>query len=98
MRRTASLFRSHSDFPLEHAAAPGIVPGIAWSDHLSFWRQGYRALMVTDTSFYRYPYYHSPGDVPDRLDYESLARVTEGLCATIAALADGLPAKLAHAE
>jgi Zn-dependent M28 family amino/carboxypeptidase len=88
MRRAAGFFRAHSDFPLEHAAALGIIPGIAWSDHLSFWRQGYRALMVTDTSFYRYPYYHSPWDVPDRLDYESLARVTEGLCATVGALAN----------
>jgi Zn-dependent M28 family amino/carboxypeptidase len=88
LRRTASFFRSHSDFPLEHLAALGIIPGISWSDHLSFWRQGYRALMVTDTSFYRYPYYHTPWDVPDRLDYESLARVTEGLCAAIVALAN----------
>jgi len=65
-----------------------IVPGIALSDHLSFWRQGFRALMVTDTAFYRYSYYHTVWDMPDRLDYEEFARVTEGLCGTIAALAN----------
>jgi len=66
----------------------GFIPGISWSDHLSFWRRGYRALMVTDTAFYRYPYYHTALDVPDKLDYDALACVTEGLCKTIAALAN----------
>ena len=42
MRRMARTFRRHSDFPLEHVAAFRWIPGIAWSDHLSFWRQGYR--------------------------------------------------------
>ena len=82
-----SSFRANSDFPLEHVATFGFIPGIAWSDHLSFWREGYSALMVTDTSFYRYPYYHTALDTPDRLDYEALARVTRGLCGAIGALA-----------
>jgi hypothetical protein len=88
LRRAVASFRSHSDFPVEHVAALSIIPGISWSDHLSFWRQGYRALMVTDTAFYRYPYYHTSWDVPDKLDYEALACVTEGLCKTIVALAN----------
>jgi len=86
--RTVAAFRSHSDFPVEHAAAPAIVPGIGLSDHLSFWRNGYRALMITDTAFYRYPYYHTPLDTPDRLDYEAFARVTEGVCKAVITLAD----------
>jgi len=90
LRRAVSSFRAHSDFPLEHVATFGFIPGIAWSDHLSFWREGYRALMVTDTSFYRYPYYHTSLDTPDRLDYEALACVTRGLCGTIGALASPL--------
>ena len=65
-------FRRHSDFPLEHVAMFRWVPGIAWSDHLSFWRQGYRALMVTDTAFYRYRYYHTPDDTPDKLTYPAV--------------------------
>ena len=88
LRRAVAAFRSHSDFPIEHVAALSIIPGIGFSDQLSFWRQGYRALMVTDTAFYRYPYYHTPWDVPDELDYEAFARVTEGLCGTIVALAN----------
>jgi hypothetical protein len=86
--RAVTAFRSSSDFPLQHVAALGIIPGIGWSDHLSFWRQGYHALMVTDTAFYRYPYYHTAWDVPDRLDYNALACVTEALCTTVAVLAN----------
>ena len=79
MQRVAQLFRSHTDFPLEHAATFRWIPGVAWSDHLAFWRQGYRALMVTDTAFYRYPYYHTPDDTPDKLAYPELGRVTDAL-------------------
>jgi len=35
--------------------------------------------MVTDTAPFRYAHYHEPTDTPDKLDYERLARVTEGL-------------------
>ncbi len=87
LRSMVAAFRAHSDFPLEHIAAPGFVPGLAWSDHLSFWRHGYRAMMVTDTAFYRYPGYHTARDTPEKLDYESFASVTEGLCNAIVTLA-----------
>ncbi len=90
MLRAVSAFAAHSDFPVEHVATLGIVPGISLSDHLSFWRQGYRALMVTDTAFYRNPFYHSPWDIPDTLDFASFARVTEGLSKSALVLADSL--------
>jgi hypothetical protein len=52
---------------------------VDWSDHWSFWQEGWPALMVTDTAPYRYPHYHSEGDTPDKVDYERLARVVTGL-------------------
>jgi hypothetical protein len=61
---------------------------VGWSDHLAFWRHDYPALMVTDTALYRYPHYHSADDTPDKLDYAALARVTLGLRAVVAALAN----------
>jgi Zn-dependent M28 family amino/carboxypeptidase len=87
MRRMAKTFRRHSDFPLEHVAAFRWIPGIAWSDHLSFWRQGYPALMVTDTAFYRYHYYHTPEDTPDKLTYPAFGRATEALSRCLADMA-----------
>jgi Zn-dependent M28 family amino/carboxypeptidase len=87
LRRAIESFRAHSDFPVERLAAPALTPGISWSDHRSFWRRGYRALMVTDTAFYRSPHYHTPGDTPDRLDYAALARIVVGLEGTVTGLA-----------
>ena len=91
LRRMAKTFRRHSDFPLEHVAAFRWIPGIAWSDHLSFWRQGYRALMVTDTAFHRYRYYHTPEDTPDKLTYPAFGRATEALSRCFAEMAEQGP-------
>jgi Zn-dependent M28 family amino/carboxypeptidase len=79
MHETLASFRRHAEFPSEGVAAPAFVPGIDWSDHWSFWREGWPALMVTDTAPYRYPHYHSGEDTPDKVDYERLARVVTGL-------------------
>ena len=81
MRQVAEAFRTKSDFPLQIIATFRFVPGVSWSDHRSFWRQGYRAMMITDTAPYRYPYYHAAADTPDKLAYPELSRVTLGLCA-----------------
>lgn len=86
--KLARAFREATDFPLHHVATSGLIPGVAWSDHLSFWLRGYRALMVTDTAFYRYPYYHGPDDTPEKLDYRKLALVTEGLFQAVLQLAN----------
>lgn len=72
-------FRRNARFPSEGAAAPSLLPGVAWSDHWSFWKEGYPALMVTDTALYRYPHYHTMQDTPDKVDSERLARVVTGL-------------------
>lgn len=87
LKRAVAAFRAASDFPLEHVATFGWVPGADWSDHASFWSEGYPAFMITDTALYRYPYYHSARDTPDKLDYARLARVTEALAAVVEALA-----------
>jgi len=81
MRRLAQAFREHSGFPLQTAATFRFIPGVSWSDHCSFWRHGYQAVMITDTAPYRYPHYHSASDTPDKLAYPELSRVTLGLCA-----------------
>lgn len=77
--------RSATCLPLIASPAPSAIPGVAWSDHWSFWKHGYRALMLTDTALYRYPHYHSNSDTADRLDYERMARVVTGCDAIIQA-------------
>ena len=87
LKQAVAAFRGNSKFPVECIAMHPRVAGIGWSDHASFWREGYPAVMVSDTAIFRYPHYHTEQDTPDKIDYNSLARVTEGLCGTIAALA-----------
>ena len=72
-------FMEGINFPVECVAAFSFIPGISWSDHSSFWKYAYPAIMVTDTAPYRYPYYHTQKDTPDKINYPSLARVTYGL-------------------
>lgn len=79
LRDCVRAFSSATDFPVQSIAAPAIVPGVSLSDQLSFWRHGYKALMITDTAFYRYPYYHTAQDTPDKLDYEPFTEMTKGL-------------------
>jgi hypothetical protein len=83
VRRSIDAFRKTARFPSEGVAAPAFIPGVTWSDHWSFRRHGYPAMMITDTAFYRYPHYHLPSDTPDKLDYERMARVTLGLAAML---------------
>lgn len=86
-RRAARLFRDQSDFPLEHVATFEFIPGVNWSDHRSFWRHGYHSFMVTDTAFYRYPYYHTDQDTPDKLAYAQFSQATISLHQCFAAIA-----------
>ena len=87
MQRAAAAFRAASELPLETCATFRWIPGVGWSDHAPFWRQGYRAFMVTDTAFHRNPYYHTAGDVPRTLDYGRFAAAVNGLSATVMVLA-----------
>ena len=79
LRRAIGLFRKHSKIPSEGAALPAFIPGVSWSDHWSFWRNGYPGIMITDTAPFRYPYYHSADDTPDKLDYDRFALVVSGM-------------------
>ncbi len=88
LHRAIDAFRTHATFPTQGAAAPSWVPGVWWSDHWSFWREGYPAIMITDTAPYRYPFYHTPQDTPDKLDYDRMARVVDGLTHVVRALAN----------
>jgi Zn-dependent M28 family amino/carboxypeptidase len=76
-------FKRRTSFPLQSAAVPAGIPGVGWSDHWAFWEAGYPALMVTDTAPFRYPWYHSADDTPEKIDYERLAHVVDGLEAVV---------------
>jgi hypothetical protein len=93
IRESLASFRAGCRFPSEGAAIPEFVPGVNWSDHWSFCQVGYRAIMVTDTAPYRYPHYHAAEDTPDKINWDSFARVVDGLERVVLELAGKKPGK-----
>lgn len=87
VEEVGAAFRRACDFPCLGLAVPQFLRGVEASDHSSFWRQGYPALMVTDTANFRYRQFHSPDDTADRLCYPALARVVVGLDRAVEELA-----------
>lgn len=83
VRDAVHSFRASTKFPSEGSAVPAAIPGVGWSDHWSFWEEGYPAIMVTDTAIFRNPNYHQPSDKPDTLDYDRMAKVVHGLVSVV---------------
>lgn len=79
IRRIKALFKGASDLPVESINAPSSVQGVDFSDHRSYWHFNMPAVMVTDTAFLRNPNYHEPGDTPETLDYERMAKVVRAM-------------------
>lgn len=79
--RAKSLMLGASDLPVYSLNAPAGLVGIDFSDHRNYWAHGIPAVMVTDTAFYRNTHYHEPTDTADRLDYERMAKVVQGIFA-----------------
>ncbi|MCA9796316.1 MAG: M28 family peptidase, partial [Candidatus Eremiobacteraeota bacterium] len=84
--RCKTLF-APSGVAVESLAAPSMIEGVGWSDHWSFWQEGYPAVMLTDTAPFRNPNYHRSTDLPETLDYARLAQVTEAMLAVTRGLA-----------
>jgi Zn-dependent M28 family amino/carboxypeptidase len=84
---TYRRFKRRARFPALCLPAPGSIPGPDMSDQWSFWQVGYPAIMVTDTAFLRYPYYHDPEDLPKHMNFPCMTRVVRGLLEAVADLA-----------
>lgn len=79
VKKVVSNFKKETRFPIESITTFGFIPGVDFSDHWSFWKEGYPAVMITNTAFYRNPDYHNSSDTYEKLDYESMSEVTKGL-------------------
>ena len=49
------------------------------SDHLPFWENGYQAVMITDTAYFRNPNYHKPTDTLETLDIDFIHDISAGV-------------------
>jgi len=89
LRKFVRSLRQVQGLPVEMLSVPGsggLVPAVRLSDHSPFWDLGYPALMITDTSFYRNPHYHSPSDRLETLNIDFMAKVCEGVIHAISGL------------
>ena len=75
--------KRHSSMDARSLTGPESLGGINLSDNYSFWHYGYRAVMVTDTAFYRNKNYHQETDTIETLDFESMTEVVRGLYHTL---------------
>jgi len=82
---TRSIFRSfqkNPDLPVVKLTVPfngWILPAVRLSDHASFWDEGFKAVMITDSAFYRNPNYHLESDTLETLDYRFMAALVNSL-------------------
>jgi len=78
-KKVAASIRRSSAIPVETLSTISSVPGVDFSDHRSFWKMGYAAVMITDTAFYRNPNYHSERDTIDTLNFSKMSSLLVGL-------------------
>jgi len=93
VNRVKTVFEAAKVLPVESASLPGGLQGVGWSDHWSFWQEGWPAVMVTDTAPFRNKHYHKATDKPDTLDYARLAAAVRGLEAVVKDLVSAEDAK-----
>jgi Zn-dependent M28 family amino/carboxypeptidase len=61
------MLRRSQSIPVFSRWLPGALPGVKSSDHWSFWKEGFPAVMITDTAPLRYSHYHRATDTPDKI-------------------------------
>ena len=81
-RALVQAFKENEALPVISLTVPWsgyLLPEVRLSDHAPFWDRGYKAVMITDTSFYRNPHYHKRSDTMDKLDYAFMAQLVNSL-------------------
>jgi hypothetical protein len=79
VHKVADSLRKGGRVPVETLTTISFIPGVDFSDHRSFWKMGYPAVMITDTAFYRNPNYHTEADRIDTLDFSRMSSLLDGL-------------------
>ena len=88
VRRTKRAMAGASPLSVYAMIAPRSIPGIDYSDHASYWDEGYPAAMITDTAFFRNDNYHEASDRPETLDYTRMSQATAAIYSAVLALAN----------
>lgn len=83
VRGFAEVIERHAlRLPCVAMTVPGngeLLPDSRRSDHAPFWDNGYKAIMVTDTTNFRSPHYHQPSDTLETLNLPFAAQVCQAV-------------------
>jgi Zn-dependent M28 family amino/carboxypeptidase len=86
-QQVQQLMQQNSSIDVQRINLPAGAPLAGLSDHRNYWRYGYNAVMIDDTSFLRNPNYHETSDTIETLDLPRMAEVVKGAFAAVVALA-----------
>jgi Zn-dependent M28 family amino/carboxypeptidase len=86
LRRVSATLQDETSLRFCALTLPSQLPGARSSDHWSFWRRDFQAVMATDTARLRYRYYHTREDTPDKLNYTWITTVVEALGVVVKSL------------
>ena len=81
-RALFSAFGRNPELPVVKLHVPfngWVLPSVRLSDHASFWDQGYQAVMITDSAFFRNPHYHQSSDTMEKLDLRFMSELVRSL-------------------
>lgn len=87
VRRIKRSMRTSEDLSVYSINVPQENLAASKSDHTNYWREGWPAVMISDTVSYRNPNYHTAQDTADTLDYAKMAKVVDGAAAAVVDLA-----------
>lgn len=87
VRHVAATLQKTPGVAVETLSTFSFFPGVDFSDHRAFWKEGYPAVMITDTAFFRNPNYHTEQDKIETLDFRRMEALLQGLLQTVRSLA-----------
>lgn len=82
------IYNEHARCKIFEYIGPASIPGMDLSDHMSFMQSRYKAIMISDTGFYRNKNYHTPGDTFETINFKFLSDVIVNSAATLREILD----------
>ena len=80
---TIDLPYACAHFKIGYQQLAATFPDLLRSDHGTFWRKDIPGLFLSDSANFRFPYYHTPADTIERLDFNFLTKITKATLATV---------------
>jgi len=78
VRKVKKKMKQVANIDVRSINAPKAMVGIDFSDHRNYWAQGYPAVMINNTAFYRNKNYHKKSDRIETLDFAKMSEVVRG--------------------